>query len=340
MRKLLIALVLFTSSLTAFAQQDYQFTQFFNDRVSLNPGATGMGANCLGLFYRNQWAGFDGGPTTYLLNYHQKVKLLHGGLGITAFNDRLGQVQGVNEDTFQTETLDGFGLTNNAIRINYSYHLPLSIGGTLGLGIGVGYQGSNFTENWLAVDGTEFDDAIPGTDELFTDPSFQNAGSFDANLGVYYKTQKFWAGLSTTHLTAQDLQGDSFEYKNSRHYYFMTGYDADLTSDLKLMPALLVKSDAVAVSADVNVRLMWQNFIWGGVGLRTGLDAVSPMAGLNYQLPGSETLDHSLQVGYSYDATLSGINNYSSGSHEVFVGYCFKIIEPIIKKKHYNPRFL
>ena len=28
-----------------------------------------------------------------------------------------------------------------------------------------------------------------------------------------------------------------------------------------------------------------------------------------------------VQFGYAYDATLTNIKNYSSGSHEVFIGY-------------------
>lgn len=332
MKKILFGLVLFTCSFAAISQQDYQFNQFFNDKVSLNPGATGLNDNCLGVFYRQQWVGFSGNPTTYLLNYHQPVKKLKGGLGITAYNDRLGTQLTQNPSTGDVSDADGSAITTNAVRLNYSFHLPLGPG-RLGLGLGFGYQGTKAGSDWYAIDGVANDEAIPNVRD-------DNAGSLDLNFGAFYKTPKFWAGLSSTHLTAQDLEGTSFDYTVSRHYYFMTGYEAELNSSWKLLPALMVKSDAVSTSIDANVRGVWNDFVWAGVSLRTGIDAISPMAGLNYKLPGSQTLEHSIQFGYSYDVTLSDVKNFSSGSHELFLGYCFKPIQLVIRKKHYNPRFL
>lgn len=332
MKKLLCGLVLFTWSLAAVCQQDYQFNQFFNDKVSLNPGATGLNDNCLGVFYRQQWVGFSGNPTTYLLNYHQPVKQLKGGLGISAFNDRLGTQLQQNPSSGEITGVDGNAIITNAVRLNYSFHLPLGPG-RLGLGLGIGYQGTNAGSDWYAIDGVANDGAIPSSRD-------DSAGSLDLNFGAFYKTAKFWAGLSSTHLTAQDIKGTSFDYSVSRHYYFMTGYESELTPSWKLLPSVMVKSDALSASLDVNVRGLWNDFVWAGVSLRSGLDAISPMAGLNYQLPGSQTLEHSIQFGYSYDVTLSDVKNFSSGSHELFIGYCFKPIELVIRKKHYNPRFL
>ncbi len=339
MRKLLCGLVLFTCSFAATSQQDYQFNQFFNDQVSLNPGATGLSDNCLGLFYRQQWSGFSGNPNTFLVNYHQPVKMLKGGLGISALNDRIGNQQNAvyaapgDTSPIGVSESDGYALTNNAVRLNYSFHIPNVGPGKLGIGLGLGYQGTKAGDDWYAIDRADLDSSIPSARD-------DNAGSFDLNLGLFYKTPKFWAGLSSTHLTAQDLSGTSFDFAVSRHYYFMTGYEADLNPDWKLLPSLMVKSDAVSTSVDVNVRGLWNDFVWAGVSVRTGIDAVSPMAGLNYPLPGSQTLEHSIQFGYSYDVTLSDVKNYSSGSHELFLGYCFKPIELVIRKKHYNPRFL
>jgi len=328
MRKLLGVIVLTACVQVFYGQQDYQMNQFFNDKVSLNPGATGMSDNCLGFFYRHQWAGFSGNPETFLINYHQPVEKLRGGVGITAINDRLG-----NQRSNNGEGVDGFALTNNYIRLNYSYHFENIGGGTLGAGLSLGYQGVSVGTDWYSVDPAALDDAIPTGQD--------GRGSFDLNLGVYYQTQKFWAGLSSTHLTAQDFDGNQFDFSAARHLYFMTGYETDLGgSNWDLLPSLLVKSDLVSNSLDLNVRGEWDDFIWGGVGFRTGIDAISPMAGFNWQLAGTKSFSHSIQFGYSYDVTLSDVKNFSSGSHEIFAGYCFKPIELIIRKKHSNPRFL
>lgn len=328
MKKLLGVFVLFTCSLVGFSQQDYHFTQFFNDKVSLNPGAAGMGDRCLGIFVREQWAGFSGNPTTLLLNYHQPVKVLKGGIGITAFNDVLG-----NQKNADGEGIDGNAITTNAFKLHYSYHFKNVGPGNLGVGISLGYQGAKVGGDWFAVDGVVNDNAIPNNED--------SKGGADFSIGAYYQTPKFWAGLSSTHLSAPDLDANDFDFSVARHYYFMTGYETQLSStNWKLLPSLMVKSDAVSTSLDINVRGEWDNFLWGGVSVRTGLDAVSPMVGVNWQLPGTSTMEHGIKFGYSYDVTLSEIKNFSSGSHEIFVGYCFKPIQLIIRKKHSNPRFL
>ncbi|MFK7757298.1 MAG: type IX secretion system membrane protein PorP/SprF [Flavobacteriales bacterium] len=334
MKKLLGVLVFCACSVAGFSQQDYQLSQFFNDKVSLNPAAAGMGDNCLGIFFREQWAGFSGNPTTFLVNYHQAVKQVGGGLGITVVSDRLGN-QKLGQLTNEPGAgVDGHAITNTGIRLNYSYHFKLSNGAKLGVGAALGYQGVALGSDWYAVDGVLLDEAIPVNPE--------SRGGFDMNLGVYYQAKKFWAGISSTHLTAQDFNGNLFDFSTARHYYFMTGYQTPVSSsgDLVLFPSALVKSDFVSTSVDVNARLEWKNMFWGGLGVRTGLDALTPMVGFNYEIPGSSTFKSSVRLGYGYDVTLSEIKGFSSGTHEINLGYCWKFVRPVIRKAHGNPRFL
>ena len=65
-------------------------------------------------------------------------------------------------------------------------------------------------------------------------------------------------------------------------------------------------------------------------------DAIAPMLGYKFQNGGLK----GLKAGYSYDLTLSKIKGYSSGTHEIMLGYCFK---PKAKNKitsYTNGRFL
>jgi len=149
--------------------------------------------------------------------------------------------------------------------------------------------------------------------------------------GAYYHTEKLFVGASASHLTEGDIKYGDITTKLARHYYLQAGYGVDLTSSLELKPCVLVKTDAASTQVDINANLVIDKKYWGGVSYRLQ-DAVVIMAGIEI-IP-------NLKVGYSYDLTLSDIKTYSSGTHEVMVGYCFKPVKVIHRQFHRNVRFL
>lgn len=317
-RVLLLALVL-TLVTGLKAQQDPQFTQWMYDKLSFNPAVAGTdGAHCFNLFYRQQWTGFEGGepPQSTLFNYHAPVKALRGGLGITFYNDQLGQE------------------TNNVFRLAYAYHLNLQKNNKLSFGIGLGYYGKQLGNDWIPPDGPL--DVVP--DNAISNASVSD-GSFDLNLGAYFfKPDNYYVGLSATHLTSQDLSDLNIDV--ATHLYFMAGYTYAVNNNVKLRPNLLVKSDGNETTLDFNANALINDMIWAGLTYRTE-DAIAPMAGFQYAWNNEdETAPQSIRIGYSYDLTTSEIKNYSSGSHEIMVTYCFNLIDKILMKKHANPRFL
>ncbi|WP_298859611.1 type IX secretion system membrane protein PorP/SprF, partial [uncultured Gimesia sp.] len=84
------------------------------------------------------------------------------------------------------------------------------------------------------------------------------------------------------------------------------------------------------------------DMVWGGLSFRPG-DALAPMLGYQtswVKKDGYNTINNCIRVGYSYDLTMSEIKNYSSGSHEVFVTYCFSVLSNPPQNRYSNPRFL
>ncbi|MFM1932012.1 MAG: hypothetical protein RL226_1315 [Bacteroidota bacterium] len=303
MRRILLAVAVTLSVSAVKAQQDPQYTQWFNDKQSFNPAAVGLtDANCISMFYRTQWTGFDNQPKTALFNYSGRINNF-GGIGLTFYNDKLGQE------------------TNNIFRAMGGYHLNAG-GGTLSLGLGLGFFGKKLGQDWLPPDGIE---SIP--DDRAINNQSKSDNGFDLTLGVYYfKPEKYYFGLSTTHLTQSDLS--ELSIKVARHYYLMGGYNFDINSDFILRTNLLAKSDFNKSALDVNANVLWQNMLYFGVSYRPG-DAVAPMIGLEKCMSTSSKTESKTQcfrIGYSYDATTSEIKNYSSGSHEIFVSYCFKFV--------------
>ncbi|MCT4622061.1 MAG: type IX secretion system membrane protein PorP/SprF [Schleiferiaceae bacterium] len=313
MRKLTTVMLLFTA-VYAYGQQEIQFTQFMQNRLYYNPGATGAaGSICITGMHRSQWVGFDNAPVTQNLNAEVPLDILHGGVGINITNDQIG---------FFNDITAG---------LMYAYQMPLGPG-SLGLGIQVDFRNKTVTNGeWITPDGGNSGIGIPAA----------NASnmSIDANFGVYYQSPTLWGGISSTRLleAEADLMGSEggvAKFKSKRAYILMAGYDYALSnSNFVLNPALMVKTDFAANPAvDIHLGTTYNNKIWGGVSYRLG-DALGIMAGY-YITP-------DFKITYAYDLTLSQLRTASSGSHEILLGYCFNIEIQEKEPGYYrDPRFL
>lgn len=326
-RSLLILVIAFLFGAYAKGQQDPQFTQFMFDKLSVNPAYAGMGNGiCATGIYRDQWMGFSGAeaPTTFLINAHAPLGQIFqnstsgfvnsSAAGISFYNDQLG---------FEN---------NNAVRLSYAWHQPIGVG-TLSGGIAGGIFNKSLGKDWVAPE-VEYtnDQAIPNKNVSNT--------TYDISLGMFYQTNKLYVGLSSTHLTQSGLNYDEDDYdldmKMERHYYVMAGYDYLVGGNQKFIikPAILAKSDAASTQIDVSARLLYDKMIWGGLSYRPG-DAIAPMFGYRRELSKGV-----LKAGVSYDATTSRLNNYSNGSIEIMVNYCFNVEPPVQDREYRSVRFM
>lgn len=306
-RLLLISILISTGVFYTYGQQDKILTHFIFDKMSINPGATGVGMSHQvsgTMIYRNQWDKFNGAPNSVLGNVEANLsQYFPSAAGISFYHDAIG-----------------FTRQNN-VTLNYSYHLPLD-NGTLGIGAAVGLNSYGMSPNWVTPDGNPFDASLPQA---------KSQATFDANFGLYYMSMTGWyAGISTTHLPAMEIE--DLNFNTARHFYGMGGYrfnQAFGVSDLDVEANGLIRSDMKFVSADINFRAIWKNTIYGGLTYRT-TDAIGIMAGVNYK---------SFTFGYSYDITVNRVSSISAGSHELMVKYSYPL-PPIPITKARNPRYL
>lgn len=291
----------------AFGQQDPQFTMNMFNRLYTNPGYAGSNNGiCANALHRQQWVGFDGRPITTVVNVDGTVKLLHGGVGLSILSDKLGAQY------------------SGGVKLSYAFRWGLGPG-TLGIGIEGGIL-------FNTLDGSQLDPIQDGDPNIVNGKS--NGVAPDLGFGLYYHTDKLYAGISANHLIGPKLkyeQGNTVsEYTVARHYYAMAGYTWDINPTWALNPSVFLKTDAASVQFDLNLRALWKNMVWAGVNYRID-DAVSIMAGVQIK---------EFRVGYSYDITTSGLNQYSSGSHEIMLGYCYKLKSPSVNQRYGNVRFL
>ncbi len=311
MRGILTVAVCAVVASASFAQQDPQYTQFMFDRLSVNSGVAGTSGNiCATALLRQQWSGFDGAPKTGLINVQGPINKINSGIGMSVYFDQLGQQKGT------------------IARLHYAYLFKPGGGtGTLGVGLYAGLSSRSLGNQWVSVDPVTDDDAIPDNGT--------SASGFDMGAGIYYTNQKLWAGISSTQLPEAELKNVSI--KNKRHYYIQAGYKHDLSADLALLPSVMIKSDGTSTQFDLNVTGMYKQMVWLGVSYRTE-DAIAPMLG--YQMATGKDKKSMFKIGYSYDVTTSELKNYSSGSHEVMLNYCFMIKKKEVIEIYGHPRFL
>ncbi len=314
-------LTLFFVGLFAYtnAQQDKLLTHWMYDKMSINPGETGIDQGICGTtLYRNQWDKVSGAPNSALLNIEANLDGLlpiPGGLGISFYHDAIGF------------------LRQNNLTLNYAYPV-LTDYGTLGVGAGLGMINVGMQPDWVPPTNV-FDKSLP---------TGYGLTAFDLNFGLYWKgNQNYYVGLSSTHLNAARLS-ESFNvgsitatqtYNAARHYYIMGGYQYPLgASTAKLDGNVLMRTDLVKFSSDINVRYM--NEItssglqyYGGITFRT-TDAVAAMIGGSI---------NNWTAGYSYDYTINKLSSISNGTHELFVKYCY-FIPPPPKTPSKHPRWL
>jgi type IX secretion system PorP/SprF family membrane protein len=314
MKKLSVAFLLLILIIhQGFSQQDPVTSHYMFNTLTYNPGNAGTsGQICATALSRQQWVGFKGAPTTTIFNISAPVSPFNisSGVGLLVESDNIGFDKDIN------------------LSATYSYILEVGTG-RLGIGINLGMLNKTLNPAWEIPSGdihtpASGDPLIPETKESFV--------AFDAGLGFYYRTDKYYAGLSVTHINQPRIKYSKGTPYVSRNYYFTAGYTLQLPNpSLEFMPSVFAFSDGKVVQFSVASLIRYNKKVWGGVSYRAG-DALIGMIGLE--------LYNGLRLGYAYDFTLSDIRKSSSGSHEFMVNYCFDLSLGKSSSKYKSIRFL
>ena len=263
---------------------------------------------CFTAFNRQQWKGFEGAPTTSLFNVNSPLKLfgMSSGIGLSIMNDKAG---------FEKDL--GIGLS-------YAYRADVG-SGKMGIGLSFGMHNKSLDASEWKPPENSTDDLIPtGGESTF---------ALDIGLGLFYKTDNLYLGISTIHLNEPNIEYTTTSVPYfKRHYYISAGYNIQLSNPLfEIQPSIFIKSDGTISQVSFNTNVLYNKRLWGGVSYRVG-DAIIGIIGLE--------LFNGIKIGYSYDFITSDIGSYSQGSHEFMVGYCFSINVDKTPQKYKSVRFL
>lgn len=287
----------------AKAQQEPQYTQYMYNTLTVNPGYTGSPGYLEGtLLHRSQWLGVDGAPRTQAFTIHSPVFNEKVGLGLSAVNDKIGPADEVY--------IDG----------NFSYTIPVSFNSKIAFGLKAGARVLNI--DWSK--GTYYQEGDP-----LLNTNINNKISPSLGAGVYYYSDKWYAGLSVPSFIRADYYDDVKEstVSDRLHYYVMGGYVFDFSENVKFKPAMLGKVVSGApITVDLSANFLLYDKLTLGASYRWD-DSVSALAGFQ--------ITRGLFIGYSYDYTVTEFNKYNDGSHEFILR--FQLVPKAARIK--SPRF-
>ena len=286
MRKIFILLI--TISSYSFAQQLTYNSQYMMNQFLINPAAAGTkNFMPISTSFRQQWAGFNDAPRTQMISAHSKVGE-NMGVGGILYNDVTGPMRNIG---FQG---------------SYSYHLKLNEKSKLAMGLSV-----SLTQHVL--DGSDF--ILDNNNDQVLNGGKQKSFNPDGCFGLFYFGDRYFAGISIPQLIENKLKfGDNIDNSNRqvRHYYFSGGYKFPVGENFEIEPSVLMKYLPTSpFQFDLNTRLFYKNNLWTGVSYRHN-ESIVALLGIQRD---------EFCIGYSYDYTLSTIQNYSVGTHELYLEY-------------------
>jgi type IX secretion system PorP/SprF family membrane protein len=312
----IVIVLLFVS--TQLLAQKVQFSQFYAAPLVLSPSYAGLidGSRVV-LNYRDQWPNIPGTFTTYAFSYDQYFDRMKSGIGISIVRDEAGS--------------GNLNLTDIGLLYSYDITINRFWHARPGIKFKYGQRGIDIAKlifgDQLNLDGPprpvslEADHFLPKTGYLDVDASFL----------AYHKLH--WGGVTVANLLRPNQS--------------LVGYDSRLPIKVTLFGGtrLLIKGDRMRtheITESVTFSAMYQRqasndqldlgaywhkspFTLGlwfrGIpvfGKQVGyeaLDAVIVMFGFEI---------YDLRFGYSYDYTLSGLKqNTTGGAHEISIVYEF-----------------
>jgi len=303
--QIISSILLVLISFSNYAQQEAQFTQYMYATQIFNPAYSGnRGIMSLKFLGRSQWLDIEGSPKTSILAFDTPIgRTENMGLGLSVFNDQIGPVDETN------------------FSIDYAYSIRFMFSKlTFGLKAGLNSMDINFSK--LNI----YDNTDPYINYVI-DNKFQP----QVGVGIFFNSENYYLGLSAPNLLEKrffELAESSSSFfsrvSDNIHFYLIGGYVFDLLPSLKFKPATLVKAvRGTPLQWDLSLNFLLNNNFTFGIANRLD-SAITGLAGIQ--------VSDALMIGLSYDFTTTEIEDYSSGSFEVFIRIDFgtnrKILTP------------
>ena len=272
------------------AQQLPLYSQYMFNTLEINPAYAGFKQSIqFTSIYRKQFNGIKDSPQTALVSGDMPIGDTKLGVGLKIVDDRISI----------TKTLGAQG--------SLSYRIE---GDNSNLAFGLQVGAMNYKADFSRLNVTNAGDPVFA----------QNLNALTANFGtgIFYNTDKFYAGLSVpnlvrTHLRQVDVALSEYTVKQNAHMYLNAGYLITLNDNFILKPSFLLRGvKGIPLNYDINANLFFREIMSGGISYRSH----SALVGLL-----DFRLIPTLRLGYAYDYNLGRLNNFAKATHEIILRY-------------------
>lgn len=316
MKRALIILFLSTCLFRGNAQ-DPHFSQFYSNYLYLAPSFAGLtDKNRIAFNYRNQWPEIKYGYQTYSCSFDKFIEKFKSGIGILIFQDVAGSGK----------------LRTTSLGIQYSF--DFNITKTWHMRPGLHF---NYTERGIDFERLLWNDQIsasgnaPVSAELVP---MEKVGDIDVSTSLLTYSDKFWAGVSVDHLLKPNQSFYFYEEEDGNQakvpikYTFFGGVKFVRPEHLlrpvptNIQLAFLYRQQEQFRQLDLGVY-WYHNPLVAGIWYRGipmykevfNRDAMTLLLGIKTK---------NMNIGYSYDFTISKLVGNTGGAHEVSISYTFK----------------
>ncbi len=310
----LVRMILLYLTVSLTAQQDAHFSQYMFSSINYNPAYSGMINTEFTLIHRSQWLGYNstnnvgGAPSSQYLGLTTPIKFLHGGIGLTVLNDKLGSIRNIYS------------------KLSYAYHINIKEDSKLSLGLSGGFYSLSSNANYI------FNDQ---NDPNINTSSFQQTKP-DLTLGIWFHNPKYYLGLSADHVNSPKFKYNNQLYSTiGLHCYLTGGYIYSINDDVKIKPSILIKTDQYPknISFDLNTNIDFLDKYWIGFSYRKQ-EAIVGLIGISF------LSNKSLKLGYAFDYVTNGRAAKAWTSHELMLSYVIppslSVNKPVLRTPRYR----
>lgn len=307
----------------AEAQQKPHYTQYIMNQYIINPALTGIeNYTDIKFSHRHQWVGLQDAPVTTYFSVHSPIGKKDYRTTATSFEMNGENPRGKNywQDYVSAEPHHGIGaqvmndvtgpLSRFSAYLTYAYHRGISPRTSISAGLAAGISNLRLNANKLNFD-------VP-VDPAVSSKGVLNTMRPDINAGVFIYSADYFLGLSAMQVVPQKIEFTDNALKTSDgkfvpHLFLHGGYRFLLGENFNATPSVMLKYIyPLPPQVEGNIKLQYRDLAWAGASYRQG-DGIAGMVGLN--------VSNTFNVGYSYDYTVSRLNTFTRGTHEIMVGF-------------------